>query len=98
MQIKSIVESYYQYRGLVKPDSRQALLFLVSEVGELADAIVHQEADWVRNNEKARSVEDEVGDVLMMLTALCIALDIDPIQCMLEKMVKKGYVDARNEG
>jgi NTP pyrophosphatase (non-canonical NTP hydrolase) len=98
MNLGEIVKGYYAQRKLVRPDARQALLFLVSEVGELADAVVHEEADWVRNNEKARSVEDEIGDVLMMLTALCMAMGVDPVECMIEKMVKKGYTDARIEG
>jgi NTP pyrophosphatase (non-canonical NTP hydrolase) len=92
MTIIETVQAYYEYRGLTIPDDTQALLFLVSEVGELADSHVEQQAQWVRNHaEKERGVEDEVGDVLMMLTAYCIARGIDPVECMLNKFEKKGY-------
>ncbi|MCD4752976.1 MAG: hypothetical protein K8R40_07890, partial [Anaerolineaceae bacterium] len=57
-----VVKDYYEFRGLTVPDDSQALLFLVSEVGELADAHVEQQAQWIRNHAgKERSVDDEVG-------------------------------------
>jgi len=87
-----VVKAYYEFRGLTVPDDSQALLFLVSEVGELADAHVEQQASWIRNHaQKERSVDDEVGDVLMMLTAYCISRGIDPVECMLNKFKKKGF-------
>jgi NTP pyrophosphatase (non-canonical NTP hydrolase) len=56
---------------------------------------VEQQASWIRNHaEKERSVEDEVGDVLMMLTAYCISRGIDPVECMLNKFRKKGFPGA----
>lgn len=87
------VERYYKFRELVTPDAGQALLFLVSEVGELADAHVHSQAEWVRNNERERNVADEVGDCMLMLTAYCNAQGLDPVGCMLDKMAKKGFVE-----
>ncbi len=45
-----IVQDYYAFRGLTQPNAGQAFLFLTSEVGELADAFVHDQAAWVRNN------------------------------------------------
>lgn len=32
---------YYKARGLIMPTTDEAMLFLVSEIGELADALVH---------------------------------------------------------
>ena len=90
--IPEIVKQYYEFRGLARPDAHQAFLFLTSEIGELADAFVADQGDWIRNNpDKDRSVSDEIGDVLMMLTVFSEALGIDPVQAMLEKMEKKGF-------
>jgi len=87
-----IVKQYYEFRGLTQPDNNQAFLFLTSEVGELADAFVADQADWVRNNpNKHRSVPDEIGDVLMMLTVFSITMGIDPVQAMIDKMKRKGF-------
>ena len=92
MKIIETVQAYYEYRGLTIPNDTEALLFLTSEVGELADAHVEQMAGWIRNNpDKDRGVEDEVGDILMMLTAYCIARGIDPVECMRDKFAKKGF-------
>lgn len=94
-KVVDVVKAYYQFRGLTIPDDAQALLFLVSEVGELADAHVEQQAEWIRNHaDKERSIDDEVGDILMMLTAYCIARGIDPVEAMLNKFEKKGFKPA----
>jgi len=85
------VQAYYQFRGLVVPDATQALLFLVSEIGELSDAHVNYQSAWVRNNDRERLIPDEIGDVQMMLIAYCIAQGLDPVGCMLDKMRKKGF-------
>jgi len=90
--LPEIVEKYFQFRNLTQPDANQAYLFLVSEIGELADAFVADQAAWVRNNpEKERNVSDEIGDVLMMLTVFAMSQGIDPKQAMLDKMRSKGF-------
>jgi NTP pyrophosphatase (non-canonical NTP hydrolase) len=89
--IVEIVEAYYQYRGLENPDASQALMFLVSEIGELADAHVANQAKWVRNNDRERNVDEEIGDVLMMLTVYASTRGIDPIAAMLKKFERKGF-------
>lgn len=87
-----IVKEYYTFRGLTEPDANQAYLFLVSEIGELADAFVANQAQWVRNNpDRERDLESEIGDVLMMLTVFAAAHGIDPRDAMLNKMRRKGF-------
>jgi NTP pyrophosphatase (non-canonical NTP hydrolase) len=91
-KLSDIVDAYYEYRGLTTPDANQAYLFLVSEVGELADALVANQADWVRNNpDRERNIEPEIGDVLMMLTVCASQLGIDPVEAMVNKMKSKGF-------
>ena len=88
-----IVRQYYQYRGLTQPDANQAFLFLVSEVGELSDALVAGQAEWVRNNPgRERDISAEIGDVLMMLTVFAATQGIDPLEAMLAKMEGKGFM------
>lgn len=90
--LSDIVKAYYEFRGLTQPDANQAYLFLVSEVGELADALVANQADWVRNNpDRERKIEPEIGDVLMMLTVFAMEMGTDPLQAMLDKMASKGF-------
>ncbi len=93
--IVELVKQYYDFRGLTAPDANQAFLFLTSEVGELADAFVEKQAQWVRNNPpRERNVEDEIGDILMMLTVFAATQGYDPLQALLHKMEKKGFTPA----
>ena len=88
------VMGYFAFRGYKTPDPIQAFLFLASEVGELADRLVQaQSAAWVRNHPESKSADPqgEIADVLMMLTALCSALNLDPVELMLEKFKSKGF-------
>lgn len=107
MNIAELIKEYYQFRGLVMPNEDQAFKFLVSEVGELADALVSAEkiipgpvssagnceaVPWVRNNPgKERNIEDEAGDVLMMLYVTCMERGINPHVAMLRKFARKGF-------
>ena len=88
-----IVKAYGKFRKFVWPKNvSQSMLFLMSELGELADAIVNEMADWVRNNPgRERKIGPEIGDVLMMLIVTASFFDIDPLQAMLDKMKSKGF-------
>jgi NTP pyrophosphatase (non-canonical NTP hydrolase) len=91
-KLLDLVKQYYEFRGLTAPDTNQAFLFLVSEMGELSDALVADQAEWVRNNpNRERDVEAEIGDVLMMLTVFAASQGINPIDAMLKKMESKGF-------
>jgi NTP pyrophosphatase (non-canonical NTP hydrolase) len=88
-----IVKQYYAFRGLTQPDANQAFLFLVSEIGELSDALVAEQGAWVRNNPgRERHIPWEIGDVLMMLTVFAATQGIDPLEAMLAKMKSKGFM------
>ena len=87
-----LVQQYYDFRGLTQPDANQAFLFLTSEIGELADALVAKQGKWVRNNpNRERIIPDEIGDVLMMLTVFAATQGIDPLEALKEKMRSKGF-------
>lgn len=63
-----LVEKYYQFRGYKRPDALQALLFLVSEVGELAEAYLYQQhvADVATEDFLREVAEDgRVADALV---------------------------------
>ena len=93
LDIRVLVNEYFQFRGYHDPDASQAFLFLASEVGELADKFVHGQASWVRNNPDAKNddIAGEIGDVLMMLTKFAEKIGVDPIEAMLNKFERKGF-------
>ena len=90
---KQVISEYFEFRGYKVPDESEAFDFLVSEIGELADARVQARSDeWVRNNpDKPRNIENEAADVLMMLIAFCMASNIDLVHALRVKLESKGY-------
>ena len=101
-----LVQNYFKFRGYVEPSADDAMYFLMSETGELADAIVHSRESWVRNNphnkhgdvageigdvDRAAEGRGELRDVLMMLTKVAERYGVDPLEAMLAKFKKKGY-------
>lgn len=95
---KKYIRRYFEDRGLVYAEKPlDAYLFLVSEVGEVADALVHGNADWVRNNpNKERRLDHELADAYMMLAITADLSGVDLDEALLEKMASKGY-DYRKE-
>lgn len=90
----TIIEDYYKKRNLVMPDEDQAFKFLVSEIGELGDALVSSDGNWVRNNpDRKRDVAEEAGDVLMMLCVTLRKRGINPITAMCQKFSEKIGAD-----
>jgi NTP pyrophosphatase (non-canonical NTP hydrolase) len=90
--IIEVVEWYFAQRGLFyAQDPVDAFLFLTSEIGEVADALVHGRGQWVRNHDKERNAREELGDVAMMMYVTAERLGTDPIEEMLAKFAKKGY-------
>jgi NTP pyrophosphatase (non-canonical NTP hydrolase) len=95
--IATLVDAYFKFRGLTNPDAAQSFLFLTSEMGEVADAIVQDQAKWTRNNPQnkdgsVQKIREELGDVLMMLTKTSQGYGGDPISDMIAKFKKKGFV------
>lgn len=90
-----LVNRYFAFRGLEMPsDSFHALAFLMSEVGELSDALVSSAGNWTRNNpDRERDPEMEAADVLMMLYVTMRNQGIDPLEAMLKKFQQKGFTD-----
>jgi NTP pyrophosphatase (non-canonical NTP hydrolase) len=88
-----LVDSYFRHRKYHEPNKLEAFIFLVAEIGELAGAIVQGlKSLWVRNNDHSKdSIEEEGGDVLMMLVKTGHAFGFDPLAAMVEKWERKGW-------
>lgn len=61
------VVDHFRETGKAWPTTKDAAIFLATEVAEVLDAIMREESGWSRNNEKETSLEKELQDVLMML-------------------------------
>jgi len=61
-----------------KPDALDTWAFLVTEVAEVGDILLRMERpEYYRNNEECENLEDELGDVMVMLASLANIYNID---------------------
>src|SRR3990167_3902605 len=80
--VQHIVAEYVlkrEKRGdFVVPTPAKALMFAVSEMGEVFDAYLRGVGDdgFIRNNDRQTNFAEEIGDVLMMLLMASWLLDI----------------------
>lgn len=98
--LRQIVNNYFLRRGYKDPTLDEAFLFLVSEIGELSDALVSSRQEWVRNNpDKKSNIAQEIGDVLMMLVKVGEKAGIDDIaNAMLYSMELKIQKAIKDRG
>lgn len=76
-ELKQLIEQWAKQRGLDNPEfQHKQFLKLVSEVGELGDAIL-QEGKGIKGN-----VEDAIGDTLVALIILCLQKGLDIEKCL----------------
>ena len=73
-EVQMKVIRWAEARKIIPNSTPEAqMLKMVSEVGELADAI---------NKGNMDDIQDAVGDTLVCLINVCALLDIDPVDCL----------------
>ena len=89
-----LIKDFLTWKGGIVPNFDDSFLFLVSEVGELADAVVANREQWARNDlRKIRSIRKEIADVFMMLLLTADAGGINLQDELREMMRSKGFFD-----
>jgi NTP pyrophosphatase (non-canonical NTP hydrolase) len=90
-QLRCDLEGEWPY-----PDTVDSYIFLVSEIGEVGDALLRvgygHRSNYVRNREKEVVVAAELGDVYLMLCTLatCLGVDLDDaLQDCIDKLRSK---------
>lgn len=102
------IREYWLQRKLVYPDVTQAVLWAVTEVGEVAELLLVKDrqesgANWVRNNPddepeySSMQLAYELGDVIMMCLVAGIAAGVNPLTAMFLKMRRKIQEDMEQE-
>lgn len=74
-----------------------SVLFLVSEVGELADALLRQHS-YMRNHSRNVSVKEELADVIIMayVTGELLGIDVDAaVEDKLQHFLRKMGITVR---
>jgi NTP pyrophosphatase (non-canonical NTP hydrolase) len=95
MQLLHLVDEYYVKRGLKWPTSQQAVLWAITELGEVCELLLSREGGWVRNNPDDKEgfssarVAEELGDVIMMCVVAGMVLGENPLGHLESKMRRK---------
>ena len=91
-----LVDFYYRERGLKWPNETKAILFAITELGEMAELLVNKDdEEWVRNNPEDKEgwsperFGEELGDVIMMCQVAGMDAGVDPMELLLKKMQRK---------
>ena len=94
--VAAVIARYYHERGLTVPSAWEAMAFVVTELGEAYDELLHTYGrKWVRNNPEKHELSgqwqafgEELGDVLMMVMVAGLAAGVNPLHAMYEKMAR----------
>jgi len=93
--IYDFIGVYFDSRQLKVPTLSESLLWLTTEVGEVADAALSMEDKWARNNPdshpftSSEDVADELGDIIFMAIVAGRTINKNPLHNMLNKMNRK---------
>lgn len=85
--LQKYVDDMVNIRGFADETPQDALLLLTEELGELAKEVRKSHTKIKNDTSKGQTdnLKGEVGDVFMMLLALCRTLDISLIEAFKEK-------------
>jgi NTP pyrophosphatase (non-canonical NTP hydrolase) len=73
------------------PSPRDSMAFIVTEAGELLDAMLksgYADAEYLRNRPQEKDLETELGDLLFMTITLANSLGLDVDRALLKSMAK----------
>lgn len=106
--LPQMVNAYYKHRGLKWPNTEEALMWAMTEIGEVCELILAQKGGWSRNNpekdkylsedEYANRLEEELGDVIMMLQVAGQNVGLNPIGGLTEKMCNTLFIKGVERG
>lgn len=88
-EVLEIVKTFYLKKVGRLSEPKDTMLFFISELGELADAISREDSTWDRNNERNMSVGEELADILMLVLVLANHYQVDITTVLREKMARK---------
>lgn len=92
MKLESLIAYYYRVRKYKMPTAQQALMWLITELGEASELLLARETGWVRNNPQnheawsAERFADELGDIVMMAVVAGQAEGVDVIARLEERL------------
>lgn len=93
--LQKFITVYYDKRQLKWPNFDDAMKFVATEIGEVYEVDLSRTEGWVRNNPDGKpafskeKLASELGDVIMMVMVAGIAEGVDPLEALINKMLRK---------
>lgn len=94
MEFSNMIMEYFAKRGLKYPDFDDAMKFAITEIAEVFEIELSQR-EYVRNNPESKpkydedKLEEELGDVLMMIQIAGMVKGLNPLGGLLRKIERK---------
>ena len=95
-ELKDFIITYFNKRGLIRPNFDNAMKFAITEIGEVYEIDLASYDGWIRNNPNNKpskftkeDIAEELGDVIMMIMVAGIAEGVDPLSALIKKMCRK---------
>ena len=96
MALKALIRFEFKVRGLKWPTTQEAMMWIVTELGEAAEVILADIPGWVRNHPEnhppysEERLAEEIGDVIYMMMVLAIINGVSPLTAMVKKITRKA--------
>lgn len=87
-EIQKYVKEIIGLRGFSNKTYKDEMLLMIEEVGELAKAVRKRDLSSTIDKEKLNhytEIEEEIADVFIVLVEICNVLNIDLLNCVIEK-------------
>lgn len=94
------IKNYYIKRNLKWPTTEEAMMWVMTEIAEVYEYLLALRGGWVRNNpedhpdddtsleEIIAGIEEELGDVILMLLVTGMTKNVDPLAAIQRKLGK----------
>lgn len=106
--LRQLIDAYYYRRALSWPDTSEALLWALTELGEVCEVILQQKGGWKRNDPSKEEklsrdmfddrLAEELGDVIMMVQVAGQTQGLDPLGALVEKMTETLWEAGFSQG
>lgn len=90
-----LITQYYEKRGLKWPDFNDAMKFVITEIAEVFEEEMAGKG-YIRNNPEQKPtqtslvrLEEELADVMMMVQVAGMYYNLDPLRCLVERLLTR---------
>ena len=97
-KLNGLIEAYFSVRELRMPNTSEAMMFSITELGEAFDALLELSGGWLRNHPENKhgtvgDLAEELADALMMIMVAGHTIGFDLEEVLIARMKRKARSD-----